>query len=244
MVASRRRVGKNQITLARALSKFGVASRQQAGEMIREGKVSVNRIVVYSPNLWIDPRKDKILLNGRPLRREEHLYLAMHKPAGVVTTHSDERGRKTVYDLLPDDSRWLFPIGRLDRGTSGLLLFTNDTRFGDRVSSPLSKVHKTYAVVVDKPLSPDDRKRMESRFVLDDGTTLQPAKVVVNRSDPRAFTMTIMEGKNRQIRRMCEELGYEVRKLCRTAIGSIPLGNLPSGGVRRLTQSEKSSIIP
>ena len=241
---SRIRIGKNQITLARALSKFGIASRKQAAELIREGRASVNSKRVLSPDLWVDPKIDRITVDEGALRKQGFVYLIMNKPAGVVTTRSDELGRKTVYDFLPEDSKRLFPVGRLDKDTSGLLLFTNNTRFGDAVTNPLSKIPKTYAVEVDKPLQPGDRKLMESTFVLRDGTVLRPAKVVLNTTNLRAFRMTITEGKNRQIRRVCEELGYEVRSLCRLSIGPVRLASLREGEVRSLTDTEQASLVP
>jgi 23S rRNA pseudouridine2605 synthase len=239
---TRSRQVKTQITLARALSKFGVASRTQGAELIRKGRVGVNAQIVRSPDVWVDPKKDKITVDGKPLRQRQFVYLAMNKPVGVVTTRSDEHGRKTVYDLLPPDSQWLFPIGRLDKGTSGLLLFTNDTRLGDNITNPMSGIPKTYSVEVDRPLLPEDRKRMESSFLLDDGITLKPAQVVLESNRQNAFRITIVEGKNRQIRRLCKALGYEVRSLCRLNIGVVRLGNLGSGQTRLLTTVERDGI--
>jgi len=240
---SKKRTGKNQVSLARALSKFGIASRTQSAELIKQGRVSVNARIVRLPDLWVDPKRDKLTVDGESLRQQKLVYLVMNKPTGVVTTRVDELGRKTVYDLLPDDSRWLFPVGRLDKDTSGLLLFTNDTRFGDTVTNPLSKLPKTYAVEIDKSLRPDDLKKMQATFVLNDREVLKPAKVKVDKNNLRSFTITIIEGKNRQIRRMCEELGYEVRRLCRLSIGSIRLGSLREGELRALTVAERSSIV-
>jgi 23S rRNA pseudouridine2605 synthase len=242
-MTSEKRIGMNQVTLARALSKFGIASRKQSADLIKEGRVSVNARVVRSPDLWVDPKMDKLTVDGKSIRREKLVYFVMNKPTGVVTTRSDELGRKTVYDLLPDDSGWLFPVGRLDKDTSGLLLFTNDTRFGDKVTNPLSKVSKTYAVEIDKSLRPEALKKMEATFVLNDGEVLKPAKVKLDKSNQRLFSITIVEGKNRQIRRMCEELGYAVRRLCRLSIGSIRLGSLREGEFRPLTEAERSSVV-
>ncbi|MEK9136158.1 MAG: pseudouridine synthase, partial [Bacteroidota bacterium] len=189
-MAGKNRQGKNEITLARALSKLGIASRTQAAEMIRAGRVGVNSRIVRSPVVWVDPKKDNITLDAEPLRQKKLIYLAMNKPVGVVTTRSDERGRGTVYDLLSNDSRWLFPVGRLDKDSSGLLLFTNDTRFGDKVTSPSGKVPKTYLVQVDKVLQPYDCRLMQSSFVLSDGTVLRPAKVTVDDGCKKDFRIT------------------------------------------------------
>lgn len=240
---SGKRIGKNQITLARALSKFGIASRKQSTALIQDGRVHVNARIVLSPDLWVDPKTDKITVDGKALRQRKVVYLVMNKPTGVVTTRADELGRKTVYDLLPDDSRWLFPVGRLDMDTSGILLFTNDTRFGDRMTDPLSEVPKTYAVELDKPLRPEAIRKMEATFVLHDGTVLNPANVEVDRNCARSFNVTIVEGKNRQIRRLCKALGHEVRRLSRLSIGPIRLGSLREGEVRPLTDAEYSSVV-
>jgi pseudouridine synthase len=211
--------------------------------MIRGGKISVNKRIVRSPELWVDPRRDFIEVEGRSLKKAAFIYLAIHKPAGFVTTHSDELGRKTVYDLLPKAIPWVFPIGRLDKESSGLLLLTNDTRFGEKVSSPMEKVPKTYAVLVDRPLSDSDRKVMESGLTLADGTRLKPAVVRISKSDHAFCKITLHEGKNRQIRRMFETLGYNVLDLNRVSIGAIHLGNLKEGEMRMLSSEERASII-
>ena len=241
-MTSRVRQGKHQITLVRALSKLGVASRSKGALLIQSGEVSVNGNIVRSPQLWVDPRKDKIALKGRPVHKPEFIYLAMNKPAGIITTRSDERGRGTVYDLLPKEVGWIFPVGRLDKESSGLLLFTNDTRFGETVTGPDAKIPKRYAVQFDKPLHVADRKRMESGMVLDEDMRTLPATVHVSKDDPATCEITLREGKNRQIRRMAEMLGYEVLALKRLSLGGIQLGSLKEGEVRRLTSAEKQRI--
>ena len=238
------RQGKQQISLARAISKYGLASRTQAAAMIREGRVSINGTSVRSPDVWVDPQKDRIAVDGELLRKQTLVYVAMNKPAGVVTTRSDERGRKTVYDLLPAGHRWLFPIGRLDKETSGLLLLTNDTRFGERLTNPLEKVPKTYRIRVDRLLEHAGARAMRSGMRLSDGTQLLPAEVSISPAEPDVFTMTIREGKNRQIRRMCETLGYTVLSLKRLSIGPVTLGNLAEGNVRPLTRAERNAVVP
>lgn len=238
-----RRQGKHQITLARALSKLGLASRSQARNLIRTGRISVNNSPVRSPDLWVDLRVDRVKFDGKPLKRRELVYLALNKPAGVVTTRSDERGRATVYDLLPESYRRLFPVGRLDKETSGLLLLTNDTVFGERVTNPLEKIPKTYRVTLDMPLALADQKAMESPLVLPSGAKLLPAEVSRPTHDPSTFEITIWEGKNRQIRKVCEMRGYRVLALTRLSIGRIRLGNLGEGKIRPLSDEERLSIL-
>jgi 23S rRNA pseudouridine2605 synthase len=242
MAMTKKRVGRNQISLARALSKFGIASRSQSAELIRKGRVQVNGVHVRNPMAWIDPKSDRLQVDGEPVRQRKTVYLMMNKPAGVVTTRSDEHGRKTVYDLLPENVKWVFPVGRLDMDTSGLLILTNDTRFGESLTNPLSETPKTYRVEREREVTALDLKRLESPMKLKDGTMLRPARVKPDPQNARRCTITITEGKNRQVRRMCEELHHTVLRLHRTRIGSIMLGELPSGEMRPLNEAERQSI--
>jgi pseudouridine synthase len=233
----------DRVTLARVISKFGVASRAQARIMITSGRVTVNGKPVRDPDQWVNPKEDRITVEGTRVRTPARIYLVMHKPRGVVTTRSDERGRRTVYDLLPAGTPWVFPIGRLDRETSGLLLFTNDTRFGESATNPLEKIPKRYVVTLNSTMSAEDRKVIESEMVLGDGTRLRPVMVGVEDENSRCCEITLHEGKNRQIRRMCEALGYKVLSLRRVAIGGISLGDLSEGSTRALTAAEIKSIV-
>ncbi len=204
--------------------------------------MSINGKEVRSPDLWINPKHDRICLDGNPIKPKDFVYLAMNKPAGIVTTRADERGRSTVYDFLPASHRWVFPVGRLDKETSGLLLFTNDTRFGDRVTSPLESIPKTYLLSLDRPLSQGELELMESGMRLPDGTLLLPAHISVDPAHPKTLTIVIHEGKNRQVRRMCEAVGVRARALHRLSIGPIKLGALGEGAVRPLTEKERELI--
>lgn len=230
------------VTLARALSKLGHSSRSQARSLVSSGRVSVDGRVERDPDRWINLRSAAIRLDGRVIRKKRNVYIAMHKPAGYVTTRSDERSRATVYELLGEVRDWVFPVGRLDRETSGLLLFTNDTAFGEALMNPESHVPKVYRVDLDRPLANEDVRRLESGLRLDDGTRLRPAKVAPASGAEGAFELTIHEGKNRQVRRMCESLGYEVRGLHRLSIGSLQLGTLAEGKTRAITRTERDAL--
>jgi 23S rRNA pseudouridine2605 synthase len=239
---SRGRLHRTQVSLARAISKLGIASRTEARRMIIEGHIEVNGKTVHNPALWLDPRADRITRDGKPLQPQEKVYLALHKPCGVVTTRQDERGRPTVYTLLPPELRWVFPVGRLDKESSGLLLLTNDTVFGEAVTGPERKVEKRYHVVLDRLLTNEDRRVMEGGMTLRDGTVLAGARIRAL-GEGAEYVISIQEGKNRQIRRMCERLGYEVRRLHRVSVGAIRLGDLKEGMYRSLTPAERSSIL-
>ncbi|MGA2622405.1 MAG: pseudouridine synthase [Bacteroidota bacterium] len=235
-------VAIRDVSLARALSKLGYCSRTQAVKLIEAGRVAVNGRIVSSPSLRCSLRTDTIEVNGKRSQSKKPIYIIMNKPEGVVTTRSDERGRKTVYDILGDVGQWVFPVGRLDKETSGLLLFTNDHRLGERLTNPRSNVPKSYRVILDKPFSPRHREIFEKGMTLD-GEHLRPAEVsqspgLQKGAGGHGMELTIFEGKNRQVRRMCEALGYKVLCLTRTKIGRYELTGLKPGDWRRLTPHE------
>jgi len=232
--------GKRPIkTLERVLSKAGLGSRTEARKWIGEGRVRVNGRTVSDPDQWIDLERDRVSFDGKPLRRSERTYLLLYKPKGYLTTYRDPQGRKTIYDLLPDRDRYLFPVGRLDLETSGLLILTNDTAFAERMTNPDYKVPKTYLVKASRHLTDAQLDQLRNGVILRDGPT-RPAQVERMRETggKSVFEITISEGRNRQVRRMVEALDAKVLKLVRIAIGPIRIGDLQIGKVRRLTEME------
>ena len=227
-----------KVSLARALSKLGFSSRSQAAEIIRDGKVTMNGNVITDPDRRCSLEHDRIAVDGVGVEEKELVYVLMNKPSGYVTTRSDELERKTIYDLLGSIDEWIFPVGRLDKDTSGLLLLTNDHRLGEKLTNPASKIPKTYRVLLDRSLA-DEHKRMMERGMILDGEQLLPARVRrVEGLSGAWFELIITEGKNRQIRRMCSTLGYEVRELIRVAIGGLQLTGLKPGEWKRLNRNQ------
>ncbi|HSJ29825.1 MAG TPA: pseudouridine synthase [Longimicrobiales bacterium] len=230
------------VSLARALSKLGWCSRAQALTLVSTGRVTVDGRAVTDPSFRIDMRRARIAVDGEPVRAGERVYLMMHKPAGYVTTTSDERGRPTVHDLLPRDGQRVNAVGRLDLGSEGLLLFTNDTRWADRILDPSSHMDKRYEVELARPLADADVERAIAGVDAGRGEVLGFRAVSRMGRGPQWVEVVLDEGKNRQIRRVLESLGYDVVRLIRTAIGPVELGSLAPGEVRELTAAEKQSL--
>jgi 23S rRNA pseudouridine2605 synthase len=226
-------------TLERVFSKAGMGSRTEARQWISDGRVAVNGSIVRNPDQWVDLVRDRITIDGRPLRSSVKTYVLLYKPKGYITTYKDPEGRPTVYDLLTGVGVWLFPVGRLDLDTSGLLLLTNDADFAERITNPEHKVPKTYQVKASTLLSDEQLDSLRRGIVLSDGPS-RPATVVRLRDGPRYthLEIVITEGRNRQVRRMIEALGSKVLKLVRTAIGPVRIGELPIGQWRNLTAEE------
>jgi pseudouridine synthase len=226
-------------TLERVLSKAGLGSRTDARKWIAAGRVAVNGKQIQTPDLWVDFGRDKVTLDGRPVRAGEKIYLLLYKPTGYITTFKDPEGRPTVYDLIQDAGRWVVPVGRLDQDTSGLLLLTSDTQFAERVTNPDYKVPKTYLVKASTLLRDDQLQQLRDGVVLSDGPT-EPAQVKRVRDSAKYsfIEITIREGRNRQVRRMLEAVGSKVLKLVRTEIGALRIGDLPIGRYRELTAAE------
>lgn len=230
-------------TLDRVISKAGLGSRREARSWIGSGRVAVNGKKIQTPDHWVDVAGDRVTLDGRPLGVARKVYLLLYKPKGYLTTYKDPEGRRTVYDLIPGIDQFVSPVGRLDLDTSGLLIMTNDTDFGNRIMSPESKVAKTYLVKSSLLLSDEQLDRLRAGVELEDGPT-RPAAVDRIRDSARYtfFEITITEGRNRQVRRMVETLGAKVLKLVRVSIGAIRIGDLEIGKHRELTPAEVNQL--
>lgn len=226
-------------TLDRVLSKAGICSRTEAKEWIVRGRVKVNGKPVKDPEHWVALDRDQVLLDGRPLQAQKKLHLLLYKPKGYLTTYKDPDGRPTVYSLMNGIDHWVFPVGRLDQDTSGLLILTNDTDFAEYITNPDHHVPKTYLVKASTLLTDEQLDLMRNGLELKDGPT-RPARVRrVRDSETRTFfEITITEGRNRQVRRMVEALDSKVLKLVRVAIGPIRIMDLNIGHWRHLTQDE------
>jgi 23S rRNA pseudouridine2605 synthase len=235
--------GSEAVSLARALSKLGWCSRAQARPLIEAGRVSVNGVVVRDPDARVDVRRARIAVDGSTVRAASQVYLMMNKPRGWITTTSDEHGRSTVYELLPDGLPRVVAVGRLDQDTEGLLLFTNDTRWADRITDPRSHLDKTYHVQLDR--MPDDQTRAAMLAGVDAGRgeilrlkAVQP----LQRRGGHWLEVVLDEGRNRQIRRVMEAVGLQVGELRRVAIGTLQLGDLEPGLWRMLTPEERDAL--
>jgi pseudouridine synthase len=226
-------------TLDRMLSRQGLCSRGVARRWIAAGRVQVNGRVVRRPLAWVDPDADQVALDGRPVQGARKLYLALHKPKGYLTSFGDPRGLRTVYALLGAVEAWVAPVGRLDRDTSGLLLLTNDTELGERVTNPATGLSKRYRVTTRTRVAEEELERLRRGLVLTDGPT-RPARaaLVGHRGSTSVVELEISEGRNRQVRRMFQAVGRPVKELRRLAIGPLELGDLPSGRWRELDAGE------
>ena len=217
-------------TLDRVLSKAGLGSRSEARSWIGAGRVSVNGKIMQTPDHWVDPERDRVFLDGKPLRRAERRYVLLYKPKGYLTTYRDPQGRPTVYDLMPGVDQFVGTVGRLDLDTSGLLLLTNDNDLAEGLTNPERHVPKTYLVKASTILSHEQLQTLREGVELSDGRT-RPA-VVRRQRDSERYTfleITLTEGRNRQVRRMLEAVGSKVLKLVRVRLGPLTLEGLTIG---------------
>ena len=232
-----------QKTLERVISKAGAGSRTQARSWIHAGQVQVNGKVVEDPDRWIDFKRDRVLLDGKPLTKRTPIYILLYKPTGYITTFKDPEGRLTVYDLICEIDQFGSPVGRLDLDTSGLLIMTNDTQFAERLTNPDHKIAKTYLMKCSTLLSDESLEQLRRGVTLSDGPT-RPAGVRRVR-DSGKYThleIVITEGRNRQVRRMIEAVGSKVLKLVRTHIGPVTFGDLKIGCWRVMEAAEIAAI--
>jgi 23S rRNA pseudouridine2605 synthase len=221
------------------LSHNGIASRRDAMELVKAGRVSVNGQIVKEPSTPVDPDKDKVIFDGKLVEAKQFSYILLNKPAGFVTTKEDAHAEKTVMDLLPREYQHVVPVGRLDRDSEGLLLLTNDGDLGFRLTHPKFDVDKTYLIWIGGQLAPEKKRRLEQGVVIEGGKTapcrISDLKETVEQSE---FLMTIHEGRKRQVRLMMKAVGCSVRYLKRVAQGPLKLNDLPTGKWRELTPEE------
>lgn len=229
----------SKVPLERALSKLGAASRSQTREWVTTGRLKVNGRVVRDPLFQVNPDTDKFTVDGKPVVKDEWQAVMLNKPKAVVTTRSDEKGRKTVYDILPPELTNLHPVGRLDMASTGLLILTNDTRLSAYLTDPANSVLRTYSVTVTGEVTEADLTRAAAG-IMDDGELLKPSKLALRKASGKEshLMVELTEGKNREIRRLFAALGHEVTQLKRIAFGRLTLGDLQPGQFRRLTREE------
>jgi 23S rRNA pseudouridine2605 synthase len=230
--------------LARALSKLGFCSRSQAALLIRDGKVRLNGTSPRNPETPVRLGIDRIEVEGRRVESAEKTYLMLNKPRGIVTSAADEKGRDTVYSLLPENAEWIAPVGRLDKASEGLLLITNDSEWAARVTDPATHLDKTYHVHVGRVADEQLLNSLLRGVETPQGQRLKVKEVKVLRAGEKNSWLEIVldEGKNRQIRRMLDGLGVEVLRLIRAAIGPLQLGDLAKGASRSLSEHEKKML--
>ncbi len=245
------KAGERRVGLARALSKLGYCSRAKAAELIRLGRVKLNGALTRNPEAPVRMGKDRIEVEGKRLGKEKRLYWMMNKPGGVVTTAEDEQGRETVYEVLAKAVKrsraelpWMGPVGRLDRASEGLLLFTNDSEWAAKITAPETHLEKTYHVQIRGKADDSLLRALEQGIRTNSGEVLRAKRASLLRSGEKNSWIVVVleEGKNRQIRRMLEALGVEVLRLVRVAIGPLELGTLAKGAARELTQNEKGML--
>jgi 23S rRNA pseudouridine2605 synthase len=236
--------GPQRVTIDRLLSKLGLASRSLAQEWIRAGRIAVNQRVVRAPGTWVSWPHDRVSLDDHPIQEAPKRFMLFHKPKGVVTTHDDEKGRKTIFDVLPPDCRTLHAVGRLDQATSGLLLLTNDSDLSSFLTDPQQRVPRRYLVSVRGKVTEVTRAAALDGLI-DRGERLHCETVAIQKASGREshLEVTLTEGKNREIRRLFKALGHEVSRLRRIQYGPFLLGDLSPGSCRELPIAEATGLL-
>lgn len=232
------RPAPDQVRINRYLSMCGIASRRKAETLVTEGRVTVNGVRISSLATTLVPGRDRVFVDGKEVALvDAPIYLVLNKPKDTITTVSDERGRSTVMDYVHARKR-VFPVGRLDRNTTGVLLLTNDGDFANHLMHPRYEVPKAYRVTCNESVTRDHLKALRDGVTLDEGRTAPAEVFSIPGGRGREVGITIHEGWNRQVRRMFEELGYEVKKLDRVAYGPVTTEGLPRGATRSLSPQE------
>ena len=240
------------VPLDRALSKLGVATRSEARALIVAGRVRVEGEIARDPLIPVIPEQISIAIDGQPVAAGLLVTIALHKPRGVVTTRRDPEGRRTVYDLLADCPHHVVPVGRLDYATSGLLLFTNDTRLADWLTDPVNEVPRVYLVTARGEVTEEQARQLENGIRVPFGRGrsgdewLRVRQAVVRKRSRREshLTLELVEGRNREIRRLLAAIGHEVTRLRRVQVGGLTLGELAPGKWRTVSEPELRRAFP
>ncbi|MDN5943240.1 MAG: rRNA pseudouridine synthase [Nitrospira sp.] len=236
-----------RLTVDRLLSKLGIASRGTSQEWISAGRIRINGRVIRDPATWVVWPKDSVSIDDKPIQESVKRFVLFHKPKGVITTHSDEQGRKTIFDVLPTDLRYLHAVGRLDQATSGLLLLTNDSVLSSFLTDPANEVMRTYLVSVRGAFTETEATEAVVG-VVDAGERLRCHRVKIQKSSGREshLEVVLIQGKNREIRRLFKALGHEVTRLRRIQYGPFKLDDLPSGAWKEISVEDvrKSLQLP
>ena len=231
--------------IIKLLTASGIGSRRNIAALIKRGSVAINGKVIESFNEPVDTDRDTITIDGKRalFRKEPDVYLMLNKPKGIVSSTSDDRGRKTVIDILPEKYRniRIYPVGRLDKDSTGLVLLTNDGNLTFRLTHPRFEQEKEYLVQIDGELKPEEIAELAKGIYLDDGKTC-PAKIRVSRYPPFSYSIAIHEGRKHQVRRMFAALGHDVLELKRIRLGSLRLNRLSEGETRELSPAEVESL--
>ena len=235
------------VPLLKALTEAGVGSRRRIADAIKNGRVEVNGEPVENFRHPVNPGTDRVTVHGKQvdLKPRRTVYLMVNKPAGIITTTSDEQGRKTVLDILPDKYRHLrlYPVGRLDKDSTGLLLLTNDGDITYRLTHPRFEHEKEYLIHIEGSLRPEEKRKLEKGFELEDGMTYPVDVKEIKSPPPFNYSITMHEGRKRQVRRMLANLGYQVLAIKRIRLGDLHLGNLREGAVRELNTQEVRALL-
>jgi 23S rRNA pseudouridine2605 synthase len=235
------------VPLLKALTEAGIGSRRRIADAIKNGRVEVNGQPVENFRHPVNPETDRVSLHGKPvdLKPRCTIYLMVNKPAGIITTTSDERGRRTVLDILPERYRHLrlYPVGRLDKDSTGLLLLTNDGELTYRLTHPKFEHEKEYLIHIEGSLKPEEKRKLEKGFELEDGMTYPVVVKEIKSPPPFNYSITMHEGRKRQVRRMLANLGYQVLAIKRIRMGNLSLRNLKEGAARELNPEEVRALL-